>query len=117
MVYLGEKASGRDNNLNLIRAIAATAVLVSHAFPITLGPTASEPLVASTGHSLGGLSVYAFFAISGFLISMSFERTSSWLSFLTARFLRPLCSSPCPACLKPNLTHLLRDLSGPSFTK
>jgi len=88
MVYLGQKASGRDNNLNLIRAIAATAVLVSHAFPITLGPTASEPLVASTGHSLGGLSVYAFFAISGFLISMSFERTSSWLSFLTARFLR-----------------------------
>lgn len=88
VIYLNERTSGRDNNLNLIRAIAATAVLVSHAFPITLGPGATEPFSVSTGHSLGGLAVYAFFAISGFLISMSFMRSSSWLSFLAARFLR-----------------------------
>lgn len=88
MVYLSDKATGRDNNLNLIRAVAATAVLVSHAYPIALGPTAQQPLKALTGYTLGTLSVYAFFVISGFLISMSFMRSSSWLSFLTARFLR-----------------------------
>ena len=88
MVYLSNKASGRDNNLNLIRAVAATAVLVSHAYPIALGPEAIQPLKTWTGHSLGSLSVYVFFAISGFLISMSFERTSSWMSFLAARALR-----------------------------
>lgn len=88
MVFLGDVAHGRDNNFNLIRAIAATAVLVSHAFPIALGPGTPEPLKELTGHTLGGLAVYAFFAISGFLITASFHRSSTWLSFLTARFLR-----------------------------
>lgn len=81
-------ASGRDNNLNLIRAIAATAVLVSHAYPIALGLGTPEPLKALTGHSLGGLSVYVFFVISGFLITQSFDRASSWQSFAAARVLR-----------------------------
>ena len=88
MIYLSDRASGRDNNLNLIRALAASAVLVSHAYPIALGEDAIQPLKALTGHSLGSLSVYVFFAISGFLITMSFERTSSPLSFMTARTLR-----------------------------
>ena len=88
MIYLSDRASGRDNNLNLIRAIAASAVLVSHAYPIALGEDAIQPLKTLTGHSLGSLSVYVFFAISGFLITMSFERTSSPLSFMMARTLR-----------------------------
>ncbi len=88
MIYLSDKAVGRNNNLNLIRFIAASCVLVSHAYPIALGPGAEEPFSALLGDTLGGLSVYAFFAISGFLIAASFERSSSYLSFLAARFLR-----------------------------
>ena len=88
MVYLGDKAKGRDNNLNLIRMIAATAVLISHAYPIALGPGAVQPLQAVLGHTLGTLAVFAFFTISGFLITASFERSSSHTSFLAARFLR-----------------------------
>ena len=37
MIWLGDVARGRDNNFNLIRFVAATAVLVSHAWPIALG--------------------------------------------------------------------------------
>ncbi len=85
---LGSLAHGRDNNFNLVRAVAATAVLVSHAHPIALGEGAEEPLVALTGHSLGGLSVWAFFAISGFLITMSFARSRTRTEFLLARVLR-----------------------------
>jgi len=88
VIYLSDRSVGRDNNLNLIRMIAASLVLVSHAFPIALGPGTAEPLQSLTGKSLGTLSVYVFFAISGFLITMSFDRSSSWLSFLVARFLR-----------------------------
>lgn len=88
MVYLSDRDQGRDNNLNLIRALAASAVLVSHAYPIALGPGATQPLERVTGHTLGALSVYAFFVISGFLISMSFARSSSWVSFMAARILR-----------------------------
>lgn len=88
MVRLGTCAQGRDNNLNLIRMIAASAVLVSHAWPIALGPEAPEPMKGLTGYSLGSLSVFVFFAVSGFLITQSFERTSSRTSFLLARGLR-----------------------------
>ena len=57
MVYLGDVAHGRDNNFNLIRALAATAVLVSHAYPIALGPGAVQPLQNGLGHTLGSLAV------------------------------------------------------------
>lgn len=88
MVRLGELARGRDNNLNLIRMVAATAVLVSHAWPLTMGPSAIEPLTASVGHSLGRISVYIFFVISGFLITASFERSETLFRFVAARVMR-----------------------------
>ena len=88
MVFLSDRSEGFDNNLNLIRAVAATAVLVSHAYPVTRGMEAIQPLKLLTGYSLGTLAVYVFFAVSGFLISMSFMRTASWVSFLVARVLR-----------------------------
>lgn len=81
-------AVGQDNNLNLMRLIAAFCVLVSHAWPIALGPEAIEPLEAATGFSLGALSVFTFFAISGFLISASFERSRGLWPYLRARIAR-----------------------------
>ena len=87
-MQLKSLCSGRDNNLNLIRAVAATAVLVSHAYPIALGAGTPEPLKASLGYSLGTLSVFVFFVISGFLITQSMDRSSSWQNFFVARALR-----------------------------
>ena len=72
-MQLGSVSRGRDNNLNLIRLLAAAAVLVSHAYPITLGDGAEEPLTAELGFTLGTVAVYVFFAISGFLIAGSYE--------------------------------------------
>lgn len=94
MIWLGDVARGRDNNFNLIRFVAATAVLVSHAWPIALGDGVAEPLHASTGHSLGGLAVFVFFAVSGFFITASFARTKSARIFVKARVLRLV---PCLA--------------------
>lgn len=85
---LAQRLSGRDNNLNLIRLIAAGAVLVSHAFPIALGAGAAEPLEALTGLSLGGHAVAVFFVLSGLLIARSFDRASSRTRFVTARVMR-----------------------------
>ena len=85
---IDQLASGRDNNLNLIRMVAAAAVLVSHAWPIALGAGTPEPLSQLTGHSLGSLAVYVFFAVSGFLIMASFDRTRDPVAFLAARTLR-----------------------------
>lgn len=88
MLVLGDVYRGRDNNLNLIRMLAAVAVLVSHAWPISLGSEFIQPLQAMTGHTLGALAVYVFFAVSGFLIAASFDGRRSLGSFISARGLR-----------------------------
>jgi peptidoglycan/LPS O-acetylase OafA/YrhL len=90
---LGEKLRQREHNQNgfdTIRLIAAALVLVSHSFPISMGSNAEEPLsVLTRGQStLGGLSVAAFFFISGLLISNSFEVSSTLSSFVRKRALR-----------------------------
>lgn len=85
---LAQCLGGRDNNLNLIRIVAAGSVLVSHAFALVGGDDMAEPLRAATGLSLGQYAVAIFFGISGLLISRSFDRRQSIVHFGVARFLR-----------------------------
>lgn len=86
-VRLAQVCDGRDNNFNLLRVIAALAVLLSHAWTMT-GHYDTEPLRDETGFALGTLGVFAFFAISGFLIPRSYERQASVWRWLAARALR-----------------------------
>jgi peptidoglycan/LPS O-acetylase OafA/YrhL len=85
---IADRSTGRDNNFNLIRMIAASGVLVSHSYPISLGPGAAEPLQGLLGMTLGTVCVYVFFAISGFFIARSFVQRQSAPRFLQARALR-----------------------------
>lgn len=85
---LADCLGGRDNNLNLIRILAAGAVLVSHAFALVAGDEMAEPLRATTGLSLGQYAVAIFFGISGLLIARSFDRRQTFAHFCIARFLR-----------------------------
>ena len=93
MFWMGPRiadwASGRDNNFNLLRILAALGVLVSHAYPISLGPSAAQPLSALLGDvTLGTVSVMIFFSISGFFITRSFAGRTSLARFMQARCLR-----------------------------
>ncbi|MDQ0739336.1 acyltransferase [Pseudomonas sp. W4I3] len=88
MANLAEMLSTRDNNFNFIRMVAALFVLVSHAYPLSRGASEVEPLVRQLGFSLGGLGVFTFFCISGFFISLSYDRSKSKVDFVVARFLR-----------------------------
>ena len=47
-----------------------------------------EPMVKVLGHSFGGLGVLIFFAISGYLNTLSVVRHKSMLRFLVSRGLR-----------------------------
>lgn len=73
-----------ENAFDLLRLIAALAVLFSHNFPL-LGMR--EPSMAS-GHTLGTIAVLIFFSISGYLVSQSLARSSSLGRFALKRFLR-----------------------------
>ncbi|MBC7142537.1 MAG: acyltransferase [Rhodobacteraceae bacterium] len=80
---------GRENNFNLIRMAAASGVLVSHAYPLSLGPDATQPLqVWLDGTTLGSVCVIVFFAVSGFFITKSFDRSGDWRRFVKARAYR-----------------------------
>lgn len=86
---IAERDAGRKNNFNLLRMLAATGVLVSHAYPISLGSGTPEPLQSMLrGTALGTVCVMVFFAISGFFIARSFSQKRSLGGFLSARALR-----------------------------
>jgi peptidoglycan/LPS O-acetylase OafA/YrhL len=81
--------AARQNNFDTLRLLAASAVLVSHAF--TLSGAGAEPLIDfSHDHkdSLGQLAVIVFFAISGYLITASYANVGNALGFIWRRALR-----------------------------
>ena len=72
------------NNLDALRLLAALAVIVGHSFTLT-GVAAAPRVLGIPIHSLG---LYAFFAISGYLISTSWHRNPNLAAYLTNRCLR-----------------------------
>lgn len=117
---LGAHATGRDNNFDVLRLLAATLVLVSHSFLIS---GAAEPTVGRW--PLGTLGVEVFFAISGFLIMMSWSRRPGLRGFAVRRGLRilPALAVAVVACafvLGPLVTRLspssyLRNAATPAY--
>lgn len=87
-VVLSDVASGRNNNLNLIRFVAASLVLVSHSFAFVTGRMFDDPLSRLVGLEMGSLAVNIFFITSGFLVTGSLFNHSSVRSFIWARMLR-----------------------------
>ncbi|MBP1179163.1 acyltransferase [Methylobacterium sp. PvR107] len=65
---------GRRNGFTGLRLALAVAVVVSHAFSVATGAAGDEPLARLTGYTLGEHAVNGFFAVSGFLVTMSCDR-------------------------------------------
>lgn len=85
-VRLADRIGSRDNNFDLLRLLAAWAVLVSHSFALVGDP---EPL-HQLGTTLGNVGVLIFFAVSGLLIRRSWEYDPSPRDFWIKRALRLL---------------------------
>lgn len=74
----------RDNAFDLIRFVAALAVLFSHSFATSGLP---EPTYFG-GETAGSLGVFVFFAVSGYLVQQSWSRQPDPRSFVLSRVLR-----------------------------
>ena len=79
---VGARLDGRDNALNCLRLVLASAVIVGHAYP--LGGHGDSRI-----EGLSGIAVDGFFALSGFLIAGSRMRIPM-RAFLIRRCLRIL---------------------------
>ncbi|WP_199541450.1 acyltransferase family protein [Paraburkholderia kururiensis] len=79
----------RGNNFDLVRLLAAVAVVYCHSFLMQPGDSATDPATATLGFdSFGALGVYAFFLMSGMLVTASFVRQRSILRFVALRVAR-----------------------------
>lgn len=82
---VGRPSIRRENNLNLLRLIAASAVLFSHAFDFH---GEHDWFHSYFGYSGGWLAVSLFFSMSGYLIYNSIMNSRDVRNFLVARCLR-----------------------------
>ena len=103
--------SGRDNNFNLIRFVAASLVVFSHSYSVT-GQGENEPLTVLFPQHLawGSLAVNLFFVLSGFLIARSWLEKRDLVAFLYAR-----ASRIYPALVVATLFCAL--IIGPLYTR
>jgi len=85
---LSHYSQGRDNNFNLIRIIAALAVLVAHSYALSTGNTDTTPFRSTLGMTIGTMAVDIFFITSGFLVTSSLLCRQSTIEFIWARVLR-----------------------------
>lgn len=79
--------NSRENNLNLIRLLAAISVTFGHSFAIIHGSHYDLTSGINTG-AFGFYAVAIFFGLSGFLITQSYLKKPDWKKFLKARLLR-----------------------------
>lgn len=84
---LSDCIQGRDNNFNLIRIVAAFAVLIYHSFALARGPHVHQPFEVC-GVNMGMAAVDVFFVISGFLVTASLLTRQNIVDFAWARILR-----------------------------
>lgn len=88
--YFGDYVTGRANNFDFLRFLAASMVIYCHSYAISGGMASLDPFARwNRGQmNLGAFAVHLFFIMSGFLITMSFERSKSVGKFARARALR-----------------------------
>ncbi|WP_113490759.1 acyltransferase family protein [Brucella pseudogrignonensis] len=77
--------SGHQNSLDAMRFVLSSAVLFSHHFALS---GYIEPKFPLLDISVGNFAVFAFFAVSGFLMYRSLNRSNDFFFYFTSRVLR-----------------------------
>jgi len=102
---------GRDNNLNLMRLIAALMVIFSHAFPLTGSGDDYITQLSGGQTSIGNLGITVFFFCGGFLMMKSMEGKKTARAYFRARCERIfpalwIVVAACAFLLGPAVTRL-----------
>lgn len=89
-IVLEEASQDRNNNLNILRFIAAVMVVFCHAYPISIGGGGIDALGDLTNGQIhfGSLAVCIFFFFSGFFLNRSVNRGYGAYRYFKARCIR-----------------------------
>jgi peptidoglycan/LPS O-acetylase OafA/YrhL len=89
-VTLDQAARRRSDNYLPLRHLAALMVIYGHSYALTRHAPGEADLVARLmpGFYAGNLAVYLFFAISGYLVTLSLLRNPGLWRYVRNRFLR-----------------------------
>ncbi|GAC1360859.1 MAG: acyltransferase [Acidobacteriaceae bacterium] len=114
------RAPHRNTRFDLLRILFALLVILSHAPELTDGNPSRELFhrLSRTDETFGGVAVYGFFLLSGFLIVQSWQADPHLLNFLRKRLLRivpgylvaVLVSVLVVGLLAPATPHFFRQL-------
>ena len=112
---LGDLTHGRDNNIQLLRLLAAAAVMLFHSYVFS-GHIAEDPVFAATGTTDSSvIGVGCFFVLSGFLVSRSWLTRPGLVAFAAARALRIYPALVVAVALSIALAALATELPWRAF--
>lgn len=112
---LGDFTHGRDNNIQLLRLLAAAAVMLFHSYVFT-GHIADDPVFAATGTTDSSvIGVGCFFVLSGFLVTRSWLTRPGLAAFAAARALRIYPALLVAVALSIALAGLATDVPWRAF--
>ena len=112
---LGDFTHGRDNNIQLLRLVAAAAVMLFHSYVFT-GHIGDDPVWRATGATDSSLiGVECFFVLSGFLVTRSWLSRPGLAAFVVARVLRIYPALFVAVALSIALAGVSSDLPWPAF--
>lgn len=118
LIPTDETSRPERNNFDAIRLAMALLVVWSHSFALHLGSEQTEwvSLALNGAYNAGNLGVMAFFVISGFLITQSWERSRTAHSYFEKRVRRIypgylVCTSICAFLIAPLFGATLPNIS------
>ena len=82
------EVNGRSSGFDYLRIVLAFGVVIYHTLLTTHGLAAEDEFVSGPFHPLIALILPCFFALSGFLVAGSLERSKNLVEFLALRVLR-----------------------------
>lgn len=113
-VTLSAYVDGTDNNFNMIRFLAAVAVVISHAFTVIYGTIEADPLWSAVRITLGSVAVDVFFVTSGFLVTRSLISGGDIRRFIRARMLRIFPAQVVAVFFTVTALYFLSEDNGPA---
>lgn len=87
-MLISDCSRSRNNNFNLIRMLAAFAVLIEHSIALVMSGIWSDAEIKYINDVIGKQAIDVFFVTSGFLITASLLNRRSSIDFFAARILR-----------------------------